>query len=139
MAMNPLRFVTRRRNGESGAAAIEFAFVLPILLLLIFGMVDFARGFNAHVSLSGAAREGARELALETGNHETATIEAAPSLTGVTVTTPTSCDTDTKATLHAHYTFEFVTPISALMTLFGGGLSANTIDLTGIGVMRCGG
>jgi Flp pilus assembly protein TadG len=49
---------------ERGAAAVEFAFVLPLLMLLVVGIIDFSRIFNAEIQLSQAAREGVRLAAL---------------------------------------------------------------------------
>ena len=51
-----------RRFGrsESGQALAEFALVLPLLLLLIAGIVEFGRGWNIQQVVTDAAREGAR-------------------------------------------------------------------------------
>lgn len=53
---------------ERGAVAVEMALVLPLLILLVFGMVDFSRVFNAEIQISQAAREGARIAALADGS-----------------------------------------------------------------------
>jgi len=45
---------------DSGAALVEFAIVLPILLLLVFGVVDFGRALYTVNNLTSAVREGAR-------------------------------------------------------------------------------
>jgi hypothetical protein len=50
----------KKSGSESGAAAVEFAIVLPLLLLLLFGMVDFGRLFFLEISLQSSAREAAR-------------------------------------------------------------------------------
>lgn len=52
---------TRRRT-ESGAAAVEFALVLPILLTLVFGILSYGWYFFTAQSVSSAARETARRL-----------------------------------------------------------------------------
>jgi Flp pilus assembly protein TadG len=52
--------VSRRLAGESGVVAVELAFVLPILVLLLFGIVEFAVTYNRLQALHAAAREGAR-------------------------------------------------------------------------------
>lgn len=54
----------KRLRREDGAAVVEFALVLPILMILVFGIVDFARAFYTINSLVSAAREGARYGAL---------------------------------------------------------------------------
>ena len=47
-------------RGEDGAELVEFAFVLPTLLLLIVGVVDFGLLFQKYEVVTNAAREGAR-------------------------------------------------------------------------------
>lgn len=49
-----------RARNERGQALVEFAIVLPLLLLLLLGIVDFARAWNVFEVLTDAAREGAR-------------------------------------------------------------------------------
>jgi Flp pilus assembly protein TadG len=53
-----------RIDGERGAAVVEFALVVPILLMLLVGIIEFGRAYSVMVSLQGASREGARALAL---------------------------------------------------------------------------
>ena len=53
-----------RTRRERGAAAVEMAIILPVLLLVIGGIVDFGRAFYYSVVTTSAAREGARMLAL---------------------------------------------------------------------------
>lgn len=45
---------------DGGQALVEFALVAPLLLLLILGMVDFARAWSAYEVLTYQARQGAR-------------------------------------------------------------------------------
>ena len=45
---------------ESGATAVEFVLILPLLLALIFGLIDFGRIGFVQVSVTAASREGAR-------------------------------------------------------------------------------
>lgn len=53
------RLVTRMRS-ERGAELVEFAFVLPLLLLLGLGICDFGMLFQRYEIVTNAAREGAR-------------------------------------------------------------------------------
>ena len=48
------------RNGERGQALVEFALILPILLILLLGILDFGRAVAAYNSVSNGARSGAR-------------------------------------------------------------------------------
>ena len=50
----------RAMRSESGATAVEFALILPLLILLVFGIVSFGFAFNRMQGLHAAAREGAR-------------------------------------------------------------------------------
>jgi len=54
----------RTDTGQRGAAAVEFALVLPVPLLLIMGLIEFSLIFNSQISLTNAAREGARVMAI---------------------------------------------------------------------------
>jgi Flp pilus assembly protein TadG len=47
-------------KGEEGAAAVEFALLLPLLVLLLFGFIQFGIAFNTKIQATNAAREGAR-------------------------------------------------------------------------------
>lgn len=55
------------RRRERGAAAIEFAIVVPLLLLLIFGIIEYGFLFEFRQSISQAASEGARAAAIQLG------------------------------------------------------------------------
>lgn len=53
-----------KRHRLSGQALVEFALVLPLLMLLIFGIISYGLYINANVTVQEAARIGARTLAL---------------------------------------------------------------------------
>ncbi|MGO4856116.1 TadE/TadG family type IV pilus assembly protein [Arthrobacter sp. 2MCAF14] len=46
---------------QRGAAAVEFALVLPLLLSMLLGVIDFGTALGQSISLQGAARESARQ------------------------------------------------------------------------------
>jgi Flp pilus assembly pilin Flp len=48
------------RRDQQGAAAVEFALLLPLLVLLLFGMIEFGLAFNTRIQATNAAREAAR-------------------------------------------------------------------------------
>ena len=50
----------RGMRAERGAVAVEFAIVVPIFLLLVFGIVDFGHAWYMKQIVSNASREGAR-------------------------------------------------------------------------------
>ena len=53
-----------RPRGDRGAAAVEFALVVPILLVVLFGIIDFGFAINRYSIVNNAAREGVREASL---------------------------------------------------------------------------
>lgn len=55
-----LTVIGRRLGNQRGAAAVEFALLLTILVVLVLGMFDFGRVFDAWLVATNAAREGAR-------------------------------------------------------------------------------
>ena len=52
------------KNTESGAAALEFALIVPVLLLLVLGLIDIGRLLLVDMSLLSAAQQGARVSAM---------------------------------------------------------------------------
>ena len=52
--------VRKKRNGEQGAAAIEFALVLPLLIILFFGIIECSIILYDKAVITNASREGAR-------------------------------------------------------------------------------
>jgi Flp pilus assembly protein TadG len=119
---------------------VEFALLLPLLLLIIFGIIDFGRAINAQITLTQAAREGARLAALGQPNVVSRTQAAAIGLSGVTVTVtscPSGATQTTDAVVKASYSFNFVTPVGAIAGLFGGGGFGSPITLTATGEMPC--
>ena len=49
---------------NQGQGLVEFALVLPFLLVVVFGVFDLGRAYFATIILTGAAREGARHLSV---------------------------------------------------------------------------
>jgi Flp pilus assembly protein TadG len=60
-------FEHRRAGGDGGAVLVEFAIVLPILLLLIFSVMEFGWAFSQHMDVRHGARETARLAAVNYG------------------------------------------------------------------------
>ena len=123
---------TRLIRLDDGAALVEFALILPLLIMLIFGIVEFGRAYNANITLTHATREGVRELAISGDQVAavTTTRDAAttldPALLQVTTST---CTPGQMARVHVRYPFDYNIP------LFG----SATLTLESEAVMRCGG
>lgn len=129
-------------NSDRGAAAVEFALLLPLLVLLVFGMIDFGRAINAQITITQAAREGARALALGQSTYQTRASQAGiglglttadvtdlPDSNNVTGCPVGSAATGDDAVVKVTYTFTFITPVGSM---FG-----PTKTLTAEGVMPC--
>ncbi|GHF13604.1 TadE/TadG family type IV pilus assembly protein [Pseudolysinimonas yzui] len=127
----------RRSPTERGAAAVEFALILPVFVLLIVGMLEFARAYNAQISISNAAREGARVMAVhdDVALARASAIDAAVSLNpalapGDVAISPASCAAAVDGTVEVSIDYDL-----PLMTGFFG----ITLPISGVGVMLCGG
>ena len=60
-----MRAIRNRVSREDGVAAVEFALILPVLALLLFGVLEFGRVWSQYQLYQGAAREGARCAAVK--------------------------------------------------------------------------
>jgi len=58
----------RKWKSEDGQALVEFALVAPLLLILILGLVEFARAWNTQQVLTDAAREALRSSVVANPN-----------------------------------------------------------------------
>jgi Flp pilus assembly protein TadG len=56
-----MRSGMRRDSREGGAAAVEFALVVPLLLMVLFGILDYGLLFSNALSAKQGVREGARQ------------------------------------------------------------------------------
>lgn len=131
----------KRQSSERGAAAVEFAFILPVLLTLIIGMMEFGFLFNQQISATNAARAASRYTAVHYSESgfgypaiEAAATTAAPSLNmvkpiGITYSTGTACAPGVTVTVQ----------VQAVKGWLTGFLPFSAPQITGIGAMQCGG
>jgi Flp pilus assembly protein TadG len=119
---------------ERGSVAVEFALLAPVLIMLLLGIMEFGRAYNVQISLSSAAREGVRVMAI--GNSPSAARTAAknaattlkPGLADTNITiSPATCTTGAQVTFTITYTLATMTGI------------AGPFPMQGKGVMVCGG
>lgn len=118
------KFLTR--NKEKGQSIVEIALLLPVLLLMLMGLLDFGRVYYVMVALNDAAQEGAAYAASRPNDTTGIAERAAAASTGlitlstddVSVTiaggTPTA---GAAVTVAVAYDFTFYTPIA--QTFFG--------------------
>jgi len=137
----------RLLRSEHGAELIEMAIVTPILLLLVFGIVDFGFLFQRYVVLTNAAVEGARVATMPgyTAADAQARVQAyvANSLPGTVVATAVAVPVTLpgagggtwpgmRVTVTHVYTLGYIAPMIRLV----GGTSAGTVTLTAQSTMR---
>ena len=123
-------------RGTAAGPIVEFAIIVPVLLLLVFGIVDFARAFFQRNNLVAAAREGARFAAvMEAPCGNEALIRGrvlsyfsgvgspAPANTAASIPVTMDCTTPTSPTSIMveiqNYPF---TPVTPLFGMFGRGV-----------------
>ncbi len=117
-----MRFGESRRrirgSDERGAALIEFALVLPVLLVLLFGIIEASWAFGQQNDVRHGAREGARLAAVDHGDVTTIGLEVCDRMDVVypasnpTITlTPTSADSTRGglATINVRTNFDSLT------------------------------
>jgi Flp pilus assembly protein TadG len=125
--------VRNLRHNETGQTMTEFAIVLPLLVVLLFGIIQFGILFNNYVTLTDAVRSGAREGAVSrndadpTGAATTAVRNSAADLnqTNLAVTVNSAWQAGTDVTVTATYPWS----ISLLgWVIDGGTLSSKTTE-----------
>lgn len=127
---------TRNESTEHksrGAIAVEFALIAPVLLALVIGIVEFANAYNAQISVTQAAREAARTMAIKNNQADAkaAAVAGAPGVNSGAFSysfSPATCTSDATAQVTVTY------PAATLTGLFG-----SSVTLTGVGAMRCNG
>lgn len=114
------------RSKARGQSIVEFALILPVLLLLLMGLFDFGRFILAYNTVSDAARDGARVAIVNQKSADICQIAAeravaialpttcAPNATAVGVYVTSSCGTvaiDCRQTVQVRYQLQPITPM----------------------------
>lgn len=132
------------RHGESGQALAEIAIALPLLLLMLIGIWEFARAYQIQQVVVNAAREGARIVVLP--NSSGGTVDSATnainhylasgSISGATINITGTEDTGQPMTVQVSvpYTFNLIGPMIRLATGNDGG--PGDINLSSSATMR---
>lgn len=134
----------KTKEKERGAVAVEMAIILPLLLLILIGVIEFGRALNVQVSLTQAAREGARFAAVhyQDGAVDVAgtALSSAPSLDGLGVSVSdnaSSCAPGSNVTVTTSVSLPSMSGFLDAGLFGAPGLFP--LNMTGVGVMRCGG
>ena len=142
----------RRARDDEGAVLIEFAIVIGLFFLLVFGMVDFGLAINTKTQMTNAGREGARlgTVDLDPGAVELRVREAADNLEQTILTVSVTCEkpddsactgsfaagdlrngvTGDSVVVTLDYQYNLITPLPGFID------SDNKIDLQSVTEMR---
>jgi len=137
--MKKIGFPKKRLRPDSGEALVEMALVLPILLVLSLGMLDFGRAFHMKNIVDSAAREACRVAVITTppdvalAQGRAADILTAGGVTGGS-TAVVGPDPAKMVTVTVTARFKFVTP--GLFALFGSLADPTGINMIGKASMR---
>jgi len=139
---------------DSGAAAVEFALILPLLLILIIGLIDFGRMGFTQVSVTSASREGARYSSLyssglsstqlitdfvQTSSPLTAKVSQLDSAGVLTVTSSMCSSTQSgeNTSVVVSTNFKWLLPVNLISIVNPSANWINDFTISSTGVMRC--
>ena len=100
---------------------MEMAIILPLLIILIFGLITASRAYNAKLTLTHATREGVRELAIHGDEEEAVAVTRAAAtsldLNRLSVET-TECVTGDPTEVTGKYQFLWSIPLVGEHTIW---------------------
>lgn len=139
---------------EQGATAVEFALILPLLLALIIGLIDFGRMGFVQVSVTSASREGARYSSLYSSGlsnvqllndfvqtsapaaARVAQLDSAATL-NVSITQCSATQSAENTTVTVSSNFKWLMPVGLLNIFSPGSNWLTDFTITSTGTMRC--
>lgn len=147
------------RKREAAQSLVEFSIILPVFLILVFGVIDFGMGLRAYITVAQAAREGARFGSLGNpagtftsggsgdcnGSTNTNVVGKVCSTMGglklsyinsVSVTYPNGNAPGNSVKVSVRYDYHYITPIRRLVTFFSAGSLGSTIPVSSSVDMR---
>lgn len=136
-----MRRIDGRLRRERGQSILELALVVPVLLIVLFAVIDFGFIISDQVILTNAARDGARAGAIAPGSITNATSASKSSAGNLVQCSTPSPDAGIRGSdpeqisVTVTCTYKPITPLGSLVTLIGGTLNTSPI-LTGKAVMR---
>jgi len=108
-------------SGDRGQSLVEFALILPLFLVIVFGIVDFGMAFHSYITVTNAAREGARLGVVQATEAQiTDKVYAASDLndedTNMTITvTNAQGAPGSSVVVDVDYEYELITPLGGLL------------------------
>jgi Flp pilus assembly protein TadG len=147
----------RRRDG--GQSLVEFALLIPIFLIMVFGIIDFGLGLRAYISVTQSTREGARFASIGNpagtfGSGGTGQCDGATTTTvvgrvcrtmngldltdveSVSVTYPNGNTPGESVRVSASYRYEYITPVRRLVQFFSAGTLPSSLTVSSTTDMR---
>jgi Flp pilus assembly protein TadG len=126
----------RRKRDDEGASAVELALVMPVLLLILFGIIEFGLAFSRNIAITNAAHEGARVVSLDGADAEETVRRtsgfAEDEQDDIAVTVDSDCDgSGVDAQVSVHYEHEFT--VLGGLAFFG----IDHVDLEATAVEKC--
>src|SRR5688572_7841610 len=111
---------------DRGAAAVEMALVMPLLLMLIFGIIEFGLLLTAQIGVTEAAREGARAATVDRNPSAARDrVRLVDSGFNIVAGESNGCRANPapgdNAVIVVTYEHSFVTPLGGLVAMMSGG------------------
>ena len=145
----------RKLHRKQGAQSlVEFALIMPMFFILIFGVIDFGMGLRAYITVSQATREGARYgIVGNTGGGNgscisppanTVRAKVCNTMDGlnlrstdiVTVSYPAGNTPGQSVRVNARYNYDFITPLDSFVNVLSGGSMSGSIPISSTTDMR---
>jgi Flp pilus assembly protein TadG len=138
-------------NNQRGTSAVEFAIVLPLLVVFIFGIIEFGLVFYNKAMVTNASREAARagivyrdppvtvaEIQSVVDNYCGGMLVSFGSSPGAVTTVPSGecANHGNELVVNVAYQYDFLLIPDFLTTFFSGGLPGS-IDVSAVTRMRC--
>ena len=147
------------RRSERAQSLVEISIVVPIFLILVFGIIDFGMGLRTYISVEQATREGARFGVVgnsagtfttggsgECNGSTTTTVVGRvcatlngldlTHVTSVSVTYPNGNSSGNSVRVTVTYNYKYITPVQRLVKFFSGGSVGSSIPITSTTDMR---
>ncbi|MBI4302367.1 MAG: pilus assembly protein [Chloroflexi bacterium] len=139
-----MKHIKQLHKGNRGAVAVEFAILVPILLLIVFGIFVFGQAFSYWVDITNAAREGARAGAVynndydirQTACQRSGLVDSAlcdPDVSGTLDVVTTNAGGAQGTAVQVRVTYQFDVPPIPLINVF---FSSDPYPLTATATMR---